>query len=371
MSGPARFLLILVMIGGVALVAGGMIVLLKGEEEVAPPSPDATDTTARPDTTPPRTQPETHRPSGGPPIMNTQNPPHIIRRDPQLSPRYGPGRSQDRSRSKVRAIVRDQDGKSIEGAEIYVSSSLTPSTAEQNILFRRIAAGIYESRGGLVEGHYYIRCRAKVHSELKNFAIATAEADVGYGQVKVATFTLPTRGRLSVSGSITTGSGAAGGIDVILRSDTFEAHATSAADGSYRVEKLPAGTYKFRALYRDPLSKATSDLFSAELNLQMDMAYSPRLDMGTLELTIAPRSGVDVARLRVEFLRADTTNGEESAVYTSVASGVTDQRGVLKIKYVPKGLFKVVIAGLVAEPDQLSLPTVRTISARKPRAPGE
>lgn len=371
MSGPARVLLILVMIGGVALVAGGMIVLLKGEEEVAPPSPDATGTTERPDTTAPRTQPETHRPSGGPPIVNTQNPPFLIRRDPQLPPRYAPGRSQDRSRSKIRAIVRDQDGKSIKRAEIYVSTSLTPSAAEQNMKFRHLNKGIYESRG-LVEGHYYIRCRAQVHPDPKhkNFAIATAEADVGYGQVKVVTFTLPTRGRLSVRGSITTGSGAAGGIDVILRSDSFEAHTTSAPDGSYQVEKLPAGTYMFRALYLDGTG-ATSDLFSAELGLQMDLNYSPHLEIGTLELTIAPQSGVKVAGLRVEFLRPDPTEGEEPAVFTSVASGKTDRRGVLKIKYVPNGLFKVVIAGLVAEPDQISIPTVRTISAREPRAPGE
>lgn len=368
MSGPAKAFLAVVMVLGVALVGGG-VYMLATDDATGPIEPGPDDPAGRPTIGgggAPRTGPDG---SGGPIVENTQTPPFRVDPTP-ADVNVVPPPSQDAGYI-MRAIVRDEDGKAFDGATVTVTGG--DATRARMPAMRGLGNGIYEITG-LIEGEYTVKLRAAVDKANTSFTKAQTDVRIDkYGEIKVAAFTVPRPGINTVEGYVTTPGGVGGGIELVFDSPAFEAHAfTKKDDGAYRVERLPPGTYTFRAIYRGPGGEQ-ADLADLVLDIPSSMTYSPRLDVGSLDLTVAAEGAPGSGR-RIEFLRIEQQESALAAVATSVASGTTDANGNLKIAYVPAGNYTLVIAGLVAEPDQITLnygATVRTISARKPRSPYE
>lgn len=355
MNGAGKLALGLALLVGVGLTAKGVVVLLAEESPTAVPAAPAVE--VRPvleDQRP--VPPEVPPPPPAPPPL----PPRLPSR---------PVRNEDDG--AIRVVVRDQDGKPVDGATVSVSSG---EAGRPTPPAREIGSGLYEVTG-LARGRYVVRCRAPVDPE--GHSLTKAETPVAlerYGETRVAAFTLPRPGRISVEGRVGTSSGSAGDIDVVFDAPAFEAHARTGPDGAYRVTHLPPGHYTVRCLYRDEASDAAADLATHTLEITGSIPYNPYLEVGSVELKIAAADGLSGGGRRVEILRMDRAAGEGAAVGTAVAAGTTDEAGVLRLRYAPAGLFTIVVGGVVAEPVELTLfpgATNRTISVRAPRAPDE
>lgn len=368
MSGPAKAFLGVVLVGGVGLVGGG-VYMLATDSGSAPVDLGADDPNGRPALANDPSRSTGPDGSGGPPVVNTQTPPFRVDPNPTHVDVVPPP-MQDAGYI-MRAIVRDEDGKPFDGATVTVAGG--DATRARMPAMTDQGNGIYEI-SGLIEGEYAVKLRAPVNETRTHFTKAQTTVRVDkYGEIKVAAFTVPRPGICTVEGYVSTAGGIGTGIEIIFDSPAFEAHAvTDPRDGSYKVEKLPPGTYAFRAIYRGTHGEK-ADLADLVLDIPSTMTYSPRLDVGSLELTVAA-DGAPASGRRIEFLRIEQQDDPLAAVATSVASGTTDGQGLLKILHVPAGTYTIVVAGLVVQPDQITLnygPTIRTVSARKPRSPYE
>jgi hypothetical protein len=366
---PTRTTLTLLLAGGLALGASvAALVLLERAAQIEPVPPGAVQDDARPALADVPLVPPTA--SGGPsPPLNAQ---FVQLRTVPADAAPAQAAAPSEEEHLLRAIVRDQDGKSISGADFTL---LCPEPSSAPRVVRDLGAGVYEI-GGLRRGVYMLRCRAPVNRTGTNFAKAEATVKLEtFGEIKVVTYTFPRRGLISVEGYVVTRGGPAPDVQLVFESTAFESRAVSGApDGYYRVEELPPGRYVLRAFYRDAGGRGAADLGSETLDIYGSISFTPLLEAGPLELTVAADAGAASARRRVELLRPEPAADETVAVSASVASGITDERGVLRLKYAPAGTYSVAIPGLVAEPAQITLSptgTILTVGARLPRAPNE
>lgn len=355
MNAAGKVALGLALLVGMGLITGGVVVLMREELPGIPPAAP-----------PPEVRPVLQDRRPAPPEMPPSPP-----APPPLPPRPSSPLLRAGDDGAIRVVVRDQDGKPVEEATVSVSSVEADRAARSS---REIGRGIHEVTG-LPRGEYVVRCRAPVDPEGRGLTKAeTRVALERYGETRVAAFTLPRPGRISVEGRVGTSSGSAGDIDVVFDAPAFEAHARTGPDGAYRVTHLPPGPYTVRCLYRDEASGASADLATHTLEITGSIPYNPYLEVGSVELKIADAAGLSAAGRRVEILRFDRMPGEGAAVGIAVAAGAADEAGVLRLRYAPAGLYTIVVEGAVAEPAEIALfagATSRTISVRAPRAPDE
>ena len=263
-----------------------------------------------------------------------------------------------RADARILAVVQDQDGKPIDDAVVSASGRAA----------RSIGGGWYELDERQA-GTHTIRCRAPLSGDGSLLAKAQSTFELSpAGETRIVLFTLPTRGNNTVNGQIVTSGGVGSRIDVVFDSPAFEARARTGADGRFTIPNLPRGSYSVRTFYRNGGTRA--DLTHDTLNVQATMNYTRRLDAGPLKLTLKPPA----SGRRVELLRAKPNGDGTSAVAVSVASGTTDEDGMLTIDYVAAGTYHLLVAGMT-----VPAPLIRvepkgatvTVSVRLPRAPDQ